>query len=155
MLPNVLRPSITPFSKTIRSFSSRMISALSLAMSTAESTEIPISDSRSAAASLIPSPKKPTVFFCICRSWMISTFCIGVSLEKMLPFATAFILSSSLIFSNSGPVTAVEVSIPTWREMVFTTASLSPESTLTSTPCSCSCLMACAADSLGGSRKAR
>lgn len=44
MLPNVLRPSITPSRSTIRSFSSRMMSALSLAISTAESTEIPMSD---------------------------------------------------------------------------------------------------------------
>ena len=44
MLPKVFRPSNTPSSRTIRSFSSKMMSALSLAISTAESTEIPISD---------------------------------------------------------------------------------------------------------------
>ena len=44
MLPNVFLPSSTPSSSTIRLFSSRIMSALSLAMSTAESTEIPMSD---------------------------------------------------------------------------------------------------------------
>ena len=44
MFPNVFRPSSTPSSNTIRSFSSKMMSALSLAISTAESTEIPMSD---------------------------------------------------------------------------------------------------------------
>lgn len=44
MLPKVRRPSTTPSLSTIRSFSSRMMSALSLAMSTAESTDMPMSD---------------------------------------------------------------------------------------------------------------
>ena len=44
IFPNVFLPSKTPSSNTIRSFSSKMMSALSLAISTAESTEIPISD---------------------------------------------------------------------------------------------------------------
>ena len=155
MFPKVFLPSCTPFSSTIRSFSSRMMSALSLAISTAESTEIPMSDSRRAAASLIPSPRNPTVLLLFCRSWMISAFCIGVSFEKMLHFITASSLASLLIFSSSGPVTESEVLIPTCLEIAFTTASLSPESTFTSTPCSCSCLMASEADSFGGSRKAR
>ena len=61
MLAKVRRPSITPSSSTIRLFSSRMISAASRAISTAPSTEMPMSAARSAGASLMPSPIKPTV----------------------------------------------------------------------------------------------
>ena len=48
MLANTLRPSITPSSSTIRLFSKRMMSAASLAMSTALSTEMPTSAVRRA-----------------------------------------------------------------------------------------------------------
>ena len=61
MLPKVSRPLSTPSSSTIRLFSSKMMSADSLAMSVPLSTEIPTSASRRAAASLMPSPRKPTV----------------------------------------------------------------------------------------------
>ena len=61
IFPKVLLPSITPCSNTIRSFCKSIISADSLAISTAVSTEIPTSASHIAAASLIPSPIKPTV----------------------------------------------------------------------------------------------
>ena len=60
MFANTLRPSITPSSSTIRSFSSRIRSADSLAMSVAVSTEMPTSAARKAGASLIPSPMNPT-----------------------------------------------------------------------------------------------
>ena len=56
MLTYVFLPSVTPRFSTIRSFSRRTTAADSLAMSTAESTEIPTSDAFMAAASLIPSP---------------------------------------------------------------------------------------------------
>ncbi|MCY1466669.1 hypothetical protein D9M71_850460 [compost metagenome] len=61
MLPKVSRPLMTPSSSTIRLFSRRMMSADSLAMSVPLSTEMPTSASRSAGASLMPSPRKPTV----------------------------------------------------------------------------------------------
>ena len=57
MLAKVLRPSMTASSSTMRLFSRRMMSADSLAMSTAVSTEIPTSASLRAAASLMPSPR--------------------------------------------------------------------------------------------------
>ena len=60
MLAYVLRPSKIPSSKTIKSFSSNIISADSFATSTAVSTEIPISAAFIAPASLMPSPIKPT-----------------------------------------------------------------------------------------------
>ena len=61
ILAYVLRPSTIPSSSTMRSFSKRIISADSLAISTAVSTDIPISAAFIAAASFIPSPIKPTV----------------------------------------------------------------------------------------------
>src|SRR5699024_5415979 len=58
--PNTFRPIIIPFSRIIKSFSNRITSAESLAISTALSTEIPTSAALIAGESLIPSPKKPT-----------------------------------------------------------------------------------------------
>ena len=60
MLAKTLRPSITPSSSTMRSFSSKIRSADSLVISVAVSTEMPTSAARSAGASLIPSPMNPT-----------------------------------------------------------------------------------------------
>ena len=104
IFPKVFRPSSTPSSSTIRSFSSRIISALSLAMSTAESTEMPISDCRKAAASLIPSPRNPTVFSCSCKMEIICVFCRGVNLEKQVVVFTRSFKVASSIFSISGPI---------------------------------------------------
>ena len=56
ILAYVFLPSIIPCSSTIRSFSKRMTSADSFAISTALSTETPTSAASSAPASLIPSP---------------------------------------------------------------------------------------------------
>ena len=61
MFAYVFRPSTTPSATTVRSFSSRMTPADSLAMSTAVSTEMPTSAARMAGASLMPSPMNPTV----------------------------------------------------------------------------------------------
>ena len=60
VFPYVRRPSRTARPSTARSLRVRMTSALSLATSTAVSTEIPTSEARMAAASLMPSPMKPT-----------------------------------------------------------------------------------------------
>src|SRR6516162_9836825 len=62
MLPKARRPSVTPRSSTPRSRRSKMMSAASLATSTALSTEIPTSAECSDGASLIPSPRKPTTW---------------------------------------------------------------------------------------------
>jgi len=58
MLPNARRPSITPRSSAPRSCCNKMISAASLATSTAPSTEMPTSEVCSDGASLMPSPKR-------------------------------------------------------------------------------------------------
>ena len=57
MLPKVRRPSSTPSCSTARSWSSMMMSATSLATSTAESTVSPTSAERREGASLMPSPR--------------------------------------------------------------------------------------------------
>ena len=113
ILPNVFLPSSTPSSNTIKSFSSKMISALSFAISTAESTDMPISDCRKAPASLMPSPRNPTVLPCSCNREIICVFCNGVSLEnKVVSFTVSFNVVSS-ISSISIPVRECPVSIPT------------------------------------------
>ena len=56
MFAYVRRPHSMPCSSTMRSFSSRMMSAASRATSTAESTDMPQSLARMAAASFTPSP---------------------------------------------------------------------------------------------------
>ena len=155
ILPNVFLPSSTPSSNTIRSFSSRMISALSLAISTAESTDMPISDWRRAPASLIPSPRKPTVLPCSCNREIIYVFWNGVSLENKVVFFTASFNAVSSISSTSNPLREWLVSIPTWRAMAFTTISLSPDKILTTTPCAYNCSIASATEGFGESRKAR
>ncbi len=67
VFPYVNRPYMTPSATTIRSFSRRIISADSFAMSVPVSTDIPMSDSTRAGESLIPSPKKPTIWFFLFR----------------------------------------------------------------------------------------
>ncbi|MNN37847.1 hypothetical protein D3C81_1518130 [compost metagenome] len=103
ILAKVRRPSITPCSSTIRLFSSRIISAASLAISTAESTEIPISAARSAGASLIPSPIKPTTWPCWRSSLTIRSLCNGVSLANTVVRAAACASCWSSICSISLP----------------------------------------------------
>ena len=60
MFPKVRRPSRIPSRSTRRSCSSKMMSAVSLAMSTPSVTLIPTSALRSAGVSLMPSPMCPT-----------------------------------------------------------------------------------------------
>ena len=79
MLLKVRRPSITPCSSTIRLFSSRMMSAASLAMSTALSTLMPMSAARRAGASLMPSPMKPVMWPLARSACTMRSLCSGVS----------------------------------------------------------------------------
>jgi hypothetical protein len=58
---------MTPSATTIRFFSRRIISADSFATSVPVSTDIPMSDSTRAGESLIPSPKKPTIWLFLLR----------------------------------------------------------------------------------------
>jgi hypothetical protein len=67
VFPYVNRPYMTPSATTIRFFSRRIISADSFATSVPVSTDIPMSDSARAGESLIPSPKKPTIWLFLLR----------------------------------------------------------------------------------------
>ena len=67
VFPYVDRPYMTPSATTIRFFSRRIISADSFAISVPVSTDIPMSDSTRAGESLIPSPKKPTIWLFLLR----------------------------------------------------------------------------------------
>jgi hypothetical protein len=67
VFPNDNRPCMTPSATTIRFFSRRIISADSFATSVPVSTDIPMSDSTRAGESLIPSPKKPTIWLFLLR----------------------------------------------------------------------------------------
>ena len=80
---------------------------------------------------------------------------MGVTLANTLVLATASRFSSSFMALSSAPVSTFVVSMPTCLDIVRTTASLSPDTTFTSIPWAWSCLMAPAADCLGGSRNAR
>ena len=96
MLPKTMRPSITPFASTSKSFSSKIISADSFAISTAVSTEIPTSDSRIAAASLIPSPIYPTVCPLFLSASTMRAFWIGSIFAKtVVPSASRASAASS------------------------------------------------------------
>lgn len=61
VLPWVMRPRMTPATSTFKSFSSNIISAASFATDVAVSTEMPTSAPFKANASLMPSPRNPTV----------------------------------------------------------------------------------------------
>ena len=155
MLPKVIRPSITPSSSTIRFFSSRMMSADSLAMSVAVSTEMPTSASCSAGASLMPSPRKPTVWPSRCSERTTRAFCSGDILANTVTRVTSASSAASSSSSMSRPCTEWVTSSPTSRQILRVTASLSPVITLTSTPWWFSARIAVAAESFGGSRNAR
>ena len=64
ILVKVFLPFITPSFKTFKSFSNNIISAISFAMSTAVSTEIPTSACFYGGLSFMPSPIYPTVLLC-------------------------------------------------------------------------------------------
>ena len=66
------------------------MSAASLATSAPESTEMPTSASRSARASLMPSPRKPTVCPLALSACTTLAFCSGVSFAKIVASASTF-----------------------------------------------------------------
>ena len=131
------------------------MSADSLATSTAVSTEMPMSAAFMAAASLIPSPIKPTVWPFSRRTDTTRAFWSGVSFANTSVLSAARASSASDIWSRSEPSSILRTFSPTCLQMVRVTLSLSPVRILVVTPWSFSARMASAVDSLGGSRKAR
>ncbi|KAF1036811.1 MAG: hypothetical protein GAK34_03287 [Delftia tsuruhatensis] len=154
MLLKVRRPSITPCSSTIRLFSSRMMSAASLAMSTALSTLMPMSAARRAGASLMPSPMKPVMWPLARSACTMRSLCSGVSRAKNWCRSTVWRSISSFMCSICVPRTMWSAGSPTSRQTLAATSSLSPVSSLTATPCAARAASASAVVSFGGSRKA-
>ena len=127
----------------------------SLAMSTASSTLMPTSARRSAGASLIPSPRKPTTWPLARRQAMTRSLCRGLSLAKIVVDSTAAPSSLSVIASISAPVSVPRTFRPTISLTCLVTASLSPVRILISICDASSSRRASVADSFGGSRNAR
>ncbi|KAG1317686.1 hypothetical protein G6F63_015561 [Rhizopus arrhizus] len=80
-----------------------MMSAASLAMSTALSTLMPMSAARSAGASLMPSPRKPTTLPCARSSRTRRSVCSGVSRANTFASSTAAASCVSFMASISAP----------------------------------------------------
>ena len=78
--------SFTPSNNTFKSFSNKIISADSFAMSTAVSTDTPTSELVNAGLSFIPSPIYPTIFLACFKTLTILAFCIGESFANILFF---------------------------------------------------------------------
>ena len=154
MFAEFLRPSITTSAMAVRLFSNMTMSAHSLATSTAVSTEIPTSAERRAAASLMPSPKNPTVLPSAFRAEITRAFCNGVTLTKRVVAETTLRSSVSVIDSTSLPSIACSTFRSTHLQMRRVTNSLSPVKILTAIPRFWSAAKAAAVDSLGGSRNA-
>ena len=134
MLPKIFLPSMTPCSNTIRSFSNKIISADSFAISTAVSTEIPTSASFMADASLIPSPINPTVWPFSRNAWTIRVFCSGESFANTFVVSTTCASCESVSNSISEPSSKLSTFNPTWRQIQRVTASLSPVNIFVETP---------------------
>lgn len=95
VLPNVFLPSITPSRSSWSHFLTKMISAASLATSTALLTEIPTSELLSEGASLMPSPRYPTTNHFFLSTEMILFFWLGDNLAKIFVSMTLIASSSS------------------------------------------------------------
>ena len=108
-----------------------------------------------AGASLMPSPMKPTTCPAFRSASTSLSFCEGVSLAKRSWSCAACAKAASSIASSSRPVMTFVSAKPTSRQTFAVTSSLSPVRTLDRTPCEASEASAFAAESLGGSRKAR
>ncbi|OQC07795.1 MAG: hypothetical protein BWX79_01810 [Alphaproteobacteria bacterium ADurb.Bin100] len=154
MLTKVRRPSSTPWSSTMRFFSSRMMSAASLAMSTAVSTEMPMSATCSAAASLMPSPRYPTTWPLPLSRRTMRSLCAGVSLANTVVVSATAASRASSSASMSEPSSTLPGARPTSWQILAVTASLSPVRIFTVMPWLASAASAGAVVSLGGSRKA-
>ena len=126
--------SITPSNSTLRSFSSNIISAVSFAISTAVSTEIPTSEFVNAGLSFIPSPIYPTTFpFCF-KTLTILAFCIGESFANILFLFNNLDSATSDNVSILFPVMISFEFIPALLQTHLVTSTLSPVRTITLIP---------------------
>ena len=93
------------------------------------------SASLSASTSLTPSPVMATVFPWSFNAWTNWRFCPGVTRPNTVYFAIAFAISSS-VWSVVASTYSSAFTIPASFATSDTVSGLSPEITLTSTPCS-------------------
>ena len=149
---NVWRPSFTPSNKTCKSFSRRIISADSFAISTAVSTDTPTSEFISDGLSLIPSPIYPTIFPASFRSLTTRAFWIGESFANILVLFKSLFTAWSDSLSRSEPMTIWGDFIPTLSHTHFVTSTLSPVKTITLIPFLFNFSIEDLALSFGGSR---
>ena len=152
-LTKVRLPSVTPSNKTFKSFSSNIISADSLAISTAVSTETPTSEFVSEGLSLIPSPIYPTIFPASFNILTILAFCIGDNFAKILVFFNNLKTAMSVNLSSLLPNTIFLEFIPTFEQTHRVTSALSPVNTITRIPAWFNFSIDSFADSFGGSKK--
>ena len=155
VLENVRRPSTTPSRSALRSFSSRMIAADSLATSTALFTEIPTSATWSDGASLMPSPINPTTCPLRFNKSMIRFFCAGDNRAKIGVSSRLRESASSGMVSSSLPVRIGSEAIPISAQTFRVTSSLSPVRIFRATPNAFNSRMVSRTEALGGSKKAR
>ena len=130
-----------------------MISADSLAISTAVSTEIPTSEFIREGLSFIPSPIKPTIFPSSFKSLTILAFCIGDNFAKILTFFNILITAWSDNLSISFPKIIFLDFKFTLSHTHLVTSALSPVKTITLIPELFSFSIAAFALPFGGSRK--
>ena len=150
--PNVFLPSITPSVSTPKSFSRRIISAVSFVMSTAVSTDIPTSALCIDGASFIPSPMYPTTLPASFKTRTILAFWIGESFANTLVFFKFLLSAASDSFSTLLPSIILSVLIFTFSQIAFVTYSLSPVSTITLIPSLFNLSISSFALSFGGSK---
>ena len=156
MLTNTLRPSSTPSSSTIRFFSSRIMSADSLAMSTALSTEMPTSAARKRRRVVdAVAHEADDVAVASAAPGRCAACARAKGARKRRVVSTASASCASVMVSTWLPSRIFSAWMPTSLQTLRVTRSLSPVRTFTVTPCWRSAAMALAAVSLGGSRKAR
>ena len=146
---------MAPAFSTPRSFSRRIMLAVSLAMSVPVSTEMLTSAFFMATTSLIPSPMTPTVCPFALRACTTLDLSSGLRRAKMLVVSTATLSSSSDMSSICGPTRMFSVGMPICSQTCLDTYSLSPVRTLTVIPYSFMSSIACLAVGLTGSVKTR
>ena len=121
----------------MRSFSSRIRSADSLAMSAAVSTEIPTSAARRAGASLMPSPMNPTTCPVPRRAWMTRCLWAGDRRAKSVACSAFAASSASESCSMSAPSSIGSGVSPTSRHTLRLISGLSPVRIFTAMPVPC------------------
>lgn len=153
VFPNVFLHSITHSRSSLSHFFTKMISAASLATSTALLTEIHTSELFKDGASLIPSQRYPTTNHFFLRTDIILSFWLGDNLAKI--FASMALTASSsspkTFRSRYSHDTMPSMGISRSSHIFLVTNGLSHVSIFIEIPCSCMAINVCFTSRLGGS----